>query len=299
MDLEDIGKMEFANGGSLLEAILKVFKKRMTTPADSDYLPKLVPKLNNPCLAPYRATDDWTLNNLAGSSIVTASNQICIQSTPSKYSPAVGMQCDAPNLKLSNIVVDGLTNVQPEEATVTDPDGDAPKVVVPLDFCTITGNASIPEAITICGNFALSQTCCIPLRGATSCAPGNPTFGTTGTGTFTATISVPPSGEKIQMVNHATITVDPSGNFVVKIDSVDANIPEDALNTVVVISTSDPHKSAFERLAEEALNSDGGKKQLIGAFVAELTSPNTLNEIGNMMTKRINEVFSIVREASQ
>ncbi|MDN3694333.1 hypothetical protein QWZ06_19620 [Chryseobacterium tructae] len=80
----------------------------------------------------------------------------------------------------------------PEKPNVTDPNSDAPKVSVVVDFCTITDN-QIPSTITVSGNFTLSQSCCIPDNVTQLCNASSAKFGTDGDGTFSAVISPKPA----------------------------------------------------------------------------------------------------------
>lgn len=292
MDYKDIRDMEFDSQGSMLEFVLDLFHQKMCDPTNQDYLPKLVPQLKDPNLDPYSASADWPLSDLSGSSIMTSADQICLQATPSKYSPAVGIASTTPAIVLSNVFVNGLVNVLPEKPIVTDPNSDAPKVSVALDFCRIKGSTGIPDNVTITGDFTLNQACCVPARGSSECAPADPKYTTAGDGAFTCTLSLGNDVDKIQMVNNAVITVQPSGDFLVEIKTVSAVIPTAALSTTVIINTKD-HKSTFEQLAEEALNSEAGKQQLIDAFVQQLTSQSTLTEISKMITTQINNVLSL------
>jgi hypothetical protein len=277
-----IKEKSFADQGSIIEFVIQLLYQNMIDPKSNDYLPKLVPKISDPSLAPYSTPGPWNLTNLSGSDMAASADQICIQATPPQYSPAVGMHAAMPNIALTKIVITGLTNVQPEKPVVTDPNSDAPKVSVALDFCTITGDPTNPPQISITGNFHIVQNCCVPTRGASSCAPGNPTYDTSGDGTFTATLARTGPATQLQMINHAIL---------VTIDTVQPNISTDALTVAVLIDSGSPHREVWEKLAEEALNNDSGKHQIIAAFAAQLTDASTLGSISAMITQQINNML--------
>lgn len=279
---------------SILEALLDMLQQKMIDPSSHYYLPVLVQQLNNPSINPYVINDDWNMSGLSGDSIVTGANQICLQATPDKYYPAQGIYASMPQITLSSIQINGLINVLPEKPTVVDPDSDAPKISVVLDFCTIMGT-SLPTSITIAGNFTLNQSCCVPARGAQTCEPTYPKFSTDGDGTFTATLSPvtgPTQTNQLKMTCNAVITVQPDNSFLVTVTDIDVNIPTEALSISVVInSTGKGDKKTYEKLAEEALNSDGAKSQILTQMQSEASSEATRDEIGKMITNQLNNLM--------
>lgn len=275
---------------SALEGLLNLLHQKMNDPSSKTYLPTIVQSLTNPSINPYVVNDSWNLGELGGDSIVTGANQICLQATPDNYYPLQGIYASLPQITLSSIKIVGLINVLPESPTVTDPNSDDPKVSIVLDFCTVTGT-SLPTNITVNGNFTLNQSCCIPGRGSQTCDPSSPKFSTDGDGIFTAQLS-PTSTTSLKMTCNSVITVQPDSSFLVTVTSIDVNIPVDALNISVQINTvGKGDKETYEKLAEEALNSNGAKTQILNQMQKEASGDTALNEIGKMITNQLNNIF--------
>ncbi|WP_160139805.1 hypothetical protein [Chryseobacterium sp. c4a] len=277
---------------SLLEAILNLLQKKMRDSSSNYYLPDLLKQLDNPNINPYVVDGDWDLDNLSGDSITTGANQICLQATPDQYYPAQGISSSPPQIVLSSIQVAGLINVLPEKPNVIDPDSDAPKVSVVLDFCTIL-NSGLPTTITVNGNFTLSQSCCIPNRGSQVCDSSSSKFGTDGEGTFSAVISPAGQNNQLTMNCDSVITVQPDSSFLVTVNSMIVAIPKTALTISVTINSAGKgDKKTYEKLAEEALNSDGAKTQILAQLQEQLSSDTARNQIGTMITNQLNSILS-------
>ncbi|MDN3694334.1 hypothetical protein QWZ06_19625 [Chryseobacterium tructae] len=91
---------------------------------------------------------------------------------------------------------------------------------------------------------------------------------------------------------NAVITVQPDSSFLVTVSSLEAIIPNTALTISVTIdSAGKGDKKTYEKLAEEALNSDGAKTQILKQLQEQLSSQSALSQISKMITDQLNNVF--------
>lgn len=261
----------------ILKFVINYLWSQMSVKSSEFFLPKLLGEQES-TYDPYYV-GNWNIGELPDSN-----DAVCTRGNNA------GSCVGNPTLSLNEVVIKGLYNLQPgtEKPIVNNTN-----VKAALNFCTLPMGAPYvtSQYIAVTGRYLYAQLC--------KDINDNDQYPIQGTGSFTATIFTgkgegdidvipdPNDNTKLKVVvNRISIEVPPTSDT--KLCTAEG-APQ---NSNICISVKMDSGSDFNFLANQAANYKLVSTMIVKNINDKLADPSALNDLGNMLTKQVNHIFS-------
>jgi len=259
----------------ILQFIINYLWTQMTQESSQFFLPKLLSQQND-SYDPYNV-GEWDMGTLPESN-----DAVCMSGND------MGSCVGHPTLKLTNVVIKGLYNIQPG---ADKPVVNNSNVQATLDFCTLApGPYVTSQYIVVTGNYTYTQLC------KDSQDPNQ--YTTTGTGSFDATVFTG------QGTANFDIAPDPNSptNLIVTVNSMgvimpattatpNCSAPGASKNSNICISISMDGNNEYNFLANQAANYAKVSSEIVSNLNLKLQDPKALADLGTVLTQQVNNIF--------
>ncbi|ROP34842.1 hypothetical protein [Saccharothrix texasensis] len=305
-------------GEGLFRFVFNTLRPRMAEEGTRFYLPTVLTDLTDSSggkALPLHA-DQWQVGTVGGESGQAISTNlvsefqlafgIMVDTKPDDFHPPIDdddlftpiatPDKALPNLSASAVTVTGLENARLEPDLVVDRDGDGYTSRIVIAFGAFT---DLPRAVTAQGRFQLDQWISIADGDGTSKhvtkaqyrAPFDwPTFDLAGTGKFTLSITdlwadvdwavTVDEGQPVITVNQLTVRGAQPGSP-----------PTLALDDIAFDNAPYISGKVWDDAAEEAFNSDDGKRELVARLQDSLNQPDNLDSLARGLTDHLRSVL--------
>jgi hypothetical protein len=266
-----------ANDEPILQFIVNYLWGQMVIPDSQFFLPKMLSEQQT-SYDPYHV-DEWDMPQL-----------------PEKVDAACNDddhlgKCDGyPSLKLKDVTIKGLYNLQPgaNKPTIKNTN-----LETTLNFCKLPpGKYVTSQYITVTGSYIFTQKC-TPLMGGDD-------YTVIGNGTFEAQIF------EAQGYGNMDIIPDPdhADRLLVRVNAMaliagptttvaTCTAPGAQKNSNICISIHMSSGDQFNFLANQAANYDQVSKAMVDNINAKLRDPGALKDLSNMLTEKVNNIFGM------
>lgn len=257
---------------SLYEWLIAQMYKALVNPAKDTFLPKLIVAAKNPTLEPFIPP---AFPQPPAAPMLEGATVICSLTAPRKKD---ALPSANPDLKLSDVVFTGTSNLKPRVPVVQGQD-----VTLVADFSTIAG---YPPHLAINGRFDLRQQCCVVDFGVPQCQPNSEKYVTTGSGTFSARIvrSTLTGMGRIDIVNkEPVVTV---SKFAFSADPTDVRVEVD------IKTIPDPkQREQWNKYAAQAFNAPSTINAMLKGLNDVFAQPESLAAAGKKLTEIVKAIF--------
>lgn len=261
----------------ILEFIVNYLWKEMVKPDSQFFLPKMLSEQQT-SYDPF-SVGEWNMHELPN-----RVDAACLEEG------RAGVCTNNPTLVLDNVLIKGLYNLQP---TPGKPNLNNTNLQAYLDFCTLEpGKYVTSKYITITGNYTYTQGC-KPLMG------GND-YTVVGKGTFEAQVF------EAQGYGNMDIIPDPNNpeRLLVRVNAMSliapvvttkatCSAPGAQKNSNICISIHMSSGDQFNFLANQAANYTKVTELMLKNINDRLQQPEALKDLGDMLTDKVNNIFSM------
>lgn len=262
----------------ILQFIVNYLWGQMVIPDSQFFLPKMLSEQQT-SYDPF-LVGEWNMHELPNK-VDAACNS----------SSQLGVCTDFPSLDLKNVVIKGLYNLQP---TANKPTLNNTNLQTTLNFCTLQpGKYVTSQYITVTGDYTYTQGC------KPTIPPGKD-YTVVGTGTFEAQIFeaqgygnmdiIPDPNNKDRLLvrmNAMALIAPPT----TKVSTCSAPGAQKDSNICISIHMSSGNQ--FNFLANQAANYKQVSEMMVKNINTRLADPEALKNLGNMLTEKVNNIFSM------